>query len=120
MRNGGRKWQLYLPFVVFTFAGIAIGSYVWAAESIEIRWAAIAVAIAFVSVGLGAQGFLIARYTDNKLVELNQTLIRLETLQNEIKVEQEKQKSTNTPVIASMTALSQLVEFFGKKKADEG
>ena len=120
MNGRGPRWTLYLPIVIFTLAGIAIGSYVWATESIEIRWAAIAVAIAFVSVGLGAQGFLIARYTDNKLGELSQTLIRLETLQNEIKAEQEKQKSTNTPVIASMTALSQLVEFFGKKKADEG
>lgn len=120
MNSRGSRWTLYLPLACFTLAGIAIGSYVWAVESIEIRWAAIAVAIAFVSVGLGAQSFLIARYTDNKLVELNQTLIHLETLQNEIKAEQEKQKSTNTPVIASMAALSQLVEFFGKKKADEG
>ena len=120
MDSRSSRWTLYLPFVTFTIAGIAMGSYVWAAESIEIRWAAIAVAIALISIGLGAQGFLIARYTDNKLGELNQTLIRLETLQNEIKAEQEKQKSTNTPVIASMTALSQLVEFFGKKKADEG
>ena len=120
MRNGWGKWQLYFPLVCSIVLAVAMAGYVFIAESIETRWAAIAVAIAFVSVGLGAQGFLIARYTDNKLVELSQTLIRLETLQNEIKAEQEKQKSTNTPVIASMTALSQLVEFFGKKKAGEG
>ena len=118
--NNRARWTLYLPLACFTVAGIAIGSYVWIAASIELRWAAIAVAIALIAVGLGIQGFLIARYTDNKLVELHQALMRLETLQSEIKAEQEKQKSTNTPVIASMTALSQLVEFFGKKKADEG
>lgn len=119
MNGRGSRWKLFLPLVAFTIAGIAIGSYVWIAASIELRWAAVAVAIALISAGLGAQGFLIARHTDNKLAELHQTLTRLEALQNEIRAEQEKQTSTNTPVIASMTALSQLVEFFGKKKADE-
>ena len=117
--NNRARWTLYLPLACFTVVGIAVGSYVWAVESIEIRWAGIAVAIALILVGLGVQGFLIARYVDNKLAEISQTLIRLETLQNEIKAEQEQQKKTNTPVIASMTALSQLEEFFGKKKADE-
>jgi hypothetical protein len=120
MRNERGKWRLYLPFVLCIVIAVAFVGCVFIVEAIEIRWAAFAVAIAFGSVALSTQGLITARYTDNKLGELNQTLIRLETLQNEIKAEQEKQKSTNTPVIASMTALSQLVEFFGKKKADEG
>ena len=92
--NNRARWILYLPLACFIIVGIAVGSYVWAAESIEIRWAAIAVAITLILVGLGVQGFLIARYVDKKLAELSQTLIRLETLQNEIKAEQEKQKRT--------------------------
>ena len=60
MNSRGSRWTLYLPLACFTIAGIAMGSYVWTAESIEIRWAAIAVAIAFVSVGLGIQSFVSA------------------------------------------------------------
>ena len=86
----------------------------------EARWAMLSLALGTLALAIAWDSYRIAKYTDNKLVELSQTLIRLEALQNEIKVDQEKQKSTNTPVIASMTALSQLIEFFGKKKADEG
>jgi len=86
----------------------------------EIRWAMLSVALGALALAIAWDSHRIAKYTDNKLGELSQTLIRLETLQNEIRTEQEKRTSANAPVVASMTALSQLVEFFGKKKADEG
>jgi len=120
MRNEGGKWQLYLPLVGCTLLGIIIGGYVWIAASTELRWAAVAVAIALISLGLGMQSFVFARYTDDRLKEISEDIKRLQALQDEIKVEQEKQKSTNTPVIASMAAISQLVDFFSKKKTGEG
>jgi len=86
----------------------------------EARWAMISVALGAFALAIAWDSHRIAKYTDDKLGELSQTLIRLETLENEIKTEQERQTSANTPVVASMTALSQLVEFFGKKKAEEG
>ena len=86
----------------------------------EVRWAMLSVALGAFALAIAWDSHRIAKYTDNKLKELSQTLIRLETLQSEIRTEQERQTSANTPVVASMTALSQLVEFFGKKKAGEG
>ena len=86
----------------------------------EARWVMISVALGTLALAIAWDSYRIAKYTDDRLQEIKQNVKRLEELQNEIKAEQEKQKSTNTPVIASMTALSQLIEFFGKKKADEG
>jgi len=116
MKNVMLKWQYYLPLLCFVLAGLAIGSYVWIVEAIEIRWAASAVAIALIAAGLGVQSLLLAKYTADRIREINQTLIRLESLQNDIKAEQQRQTGANTPVVASMAAISQLVEFFSKQK----
>ena len=86
----------------------------------EARWAMLSLALGTLALAIAWDSYRIAKYTDDRLQEINQNIKRLEELQNEIKVDQEKQKSTNTPVVASMTALSQLIEFFGKKKGDEG
>ena len=86
----------------------------------EARWAMLSVALGVLALAIALGSQMMAKYTNDRLQKISQNIERLEKLQNEIKAEQEKQKSTNTPVIASMTALSQLVEFFGKKKADEG
>ena len=86
----------------------------------EARWAMLSVALGVLALAIALESHRIARYTDDRLQEISQNIKRLEELQNEIKTEQEKRTSVNTPVIASMTALSQLVEFFGKKKTDEG
>ena len=86
----------------------------------EVRWAMISVALGVLALTIAWDSQRMAKYTDDRLQEISQNIKRLEALQNEIKAEQEKRTSANTPVIASMTALSQLVEFFGKKKADEG
>jgi len=85
----------------------------------EARWMMISVALGALAVAIAWNSHIIAKYTDNKLGEISQALIRLETLQNEIKAEQERQTSANTPVVASVTALSQLLEFFGKKKGED-
>jgi len=119
MNSWGSRWKFYLPIIMFTIAAVMAGIFWWFAVSTEVRLAAIAIAIALISVGLGFQSLVFAVDTDDRIKEINQSIKRLEELQNEIKVDQEKQKNTNTPVVASMTALSQLVEFFGKKKADE-
>jgi len=85
----------------------------------EARWAILSVALGVLALAIALDSHRIAKYTDDRLQEINQNIKRLEELQNEIKTEQEKRTSVNAPVVASMTALSQLVEFFGKKKADE-
>ena len=119
MNNRDSRWTLYLPLAGCTLLGIIIGGYVWIVESIELRWAAVAVAIALFSLGLGIQSFVSASHTDDKIKEISEDIKRLQELQSEIKAEQEKQTSTNTPVVASMAAISQLVEFFSQKKAGE-
>jgi len=119
MKNAMLKWQSYLPLLCFVLAGLAIGSYLWIVGAIEIRWAAFAVAIALIAVGLGMQGLLLAKYTADRIGEINQALIRLEGLQNDISVAQQQQTTTNTPIVASMTAISQLVEFFSKQKGED-
>ena len=86
----------------------------------EARWAMISIALGTLAFAIAWDSYRIAKYTDDKLKELGRTLIRLEGLQNDIKAEQQRQTSANTPVIASMTGLSQLLEFFTKKKEKEG
>ena len=86
----------------------------------EARWVMLSLALGVLALVIALDSQMMAEYTNRKLKEISQNIERLEKIQNEIKAEQEKQKSTNTPVIASMTALSQLVEFFSKKKEDEG
>ncbi len=85
----------------------------------EARWAMLSLALGTLALAIAWDSYRIAKYTDDKLQEINQNIKRLEELQNEIKTEQEKRTSASAPVVASMTALSQLVEFFGKKKGDE-
>lgn len=86
----------------------------------EARWAMLSLALGTLALAIAWDSYRIAKYTDDKLKELGRTLIRLEGLQNDIKAEQQRQTSANTPVIASMTGLSQLLEFFTKKKEKEG
>jgi len=86
----------------------------------EARWAMLSVALGVLALAIALDSHRIAKYTGDRLQEISQNIKRLEELQDEIKTEQEKRTSVNAPVVASMTALSQLVEFFGKKKAGEG
>jgi len=86
----------------------------------EVRWAMLSIALGALAFAIAWDSHRIAKHTDDKLRELGQTIIRLEELQNDIKAEKQEQTSANTPVIASMAALSQLLEFFTRKKEPEG
>jgi len=113
--NGRRFSRMYSRIIALLAMLVAIAAIFLP----EARWAMISVALGVLALTIAWDSYRIARYTNDELQEINQNIKRLEELQNEIKADQEKQTSANTPVVASMAALSQLVEFFGKKKADE-
>ncbi len=86
----------------------------------EARWAMLSIALGTLAFAIAWDSYRIAKYTDDKLKELGQTLIRLEELQNDVLAEQKRQSNAYSPIVTSMTAMSQLLEFFTKKKGEEG
>ena len=115
-----RPFVIFLPFVVAAFA---IGSVVWFTQSQELKWAAVAIGLALISLGLGVISLLISRHTDKRINELNATIAQIETSQAEMQREQREQKeqsSSNSSIVPTLQAFSQLyLDYLANQKGED-
>ena len=114
------------PFVsLFSFVLVAfvLGLLGWFTQSEMVRWAALAIALALISVGLGVNSLIIALHTDRKMSKIEATLPRIETLQEEVRKEQAEQKEergSSSQVVSTLQAISQYyMNFINKAKEED-
>ena len=120
MKTEWMKQSLYSPLTWFTIAGLTIGSYVWLAETVEIGWAAFALIFVFVSLGLGADGFVRTVRTEKRMNEMSVTLTRIEDSLKDLKKEQKEQSNSRSPIIPTLQAFSQLyLDYLAKQQSGE-
>ena len=120
MKTDWLKKSLYLPLTWFTIAGLAIGSYVWFAEAVEIKWAAFALIFVFISLGLGGDNFLRAVRTEKRMNEMSAALIRIEDSLEEMRKKQEEQSSSGSTIAPTLQAFSQIyLDYLAKQKSEE-
>ena len=120
MKTDWLKQSLYLPLTWFTIAGLAIGSYAWVAGAVDVRWAAFALVFVFISLGLGADGFMRAMQTAKRMNEINATLSRIEDSLEEMRKEQKEQSSSGSTIVPTIQAFSQLyLDYLAKQKSGE-
>ena len=109
----------YCPWALVILA-VFLAVFGWFSESTTVRWVAPAFGLALISVGLGLHSFFIASRTDKRVNELDATLVRIESLQEEIRKEQKEQANSSPPIVASLQAMSQYyMDFLAKQKGEQ-
>ena len=115
------NWRYFISLLSSVILALLLGVIGWVTESTTLKWAAPAIGLALISVGLGVNSLIIALHTDRKMKEMDATLARIEGLQEEIQKEQKEQASSSPTIIAPLQALSQyyLDYLTSKKREDE-
>ncbi|MFC1987164.1 hypothetical protein ACFLVH_01240 [Chloroflexota bacterium] len=113
-----KRHLYYYPLAIVILA-VFLGLFGWFAESSSIRWVATAFGLALIAVGLGVNSLIISLHTERRITEIDTTLARIESLQEEIKKEQNERVSPGQPIIASLQAMSQYyMDYINKQKGE--
>ncbi len=120
MKTEWMKLSLYSPLTWFTIAGLAIGSYVWFVETVDIKWATFALIFVFMSLGLGVDNVIRAMRIGKRMNEISVTLTRIEDSIEELQKEQKEQSSSGSTIATTLQAFSQLyLDYLTKQKSEE-
>jgi len=116
----GMSWRPFISLFSFIILALFFGIVGWVTESTIIKWAAPAIGLALIAVGLGVNSLMIALHTYRRMTEMDATLARIEGLQEEIQKEQREQASSHSPVVKSLQALSQYYfDYIAKQKGED-
>ncbi len=116
----GMSWRPFISLFSFIILALFFGIVGWVTESTIIKWAAPAIGLALIAVGLGVNSLMIALHTSRRMTEMDATLARIEGLQEEIQKEQREQASSRSPVVESLQALSQYYfDYIAKQKGED-
>jgi len=102
------KWYLFIIFLVFTVLVLILGIVASVTESITPRWAAPALGLGLVSLGLGVNSLIIALRADRKAKDMTVTLERIEESQKEIKKELAEQSGSRSTIIPTLETFSRM------------
>ena len=109
-----------MTLMYFVVAAIIFGIVSLVILPPTIKWVAPAVALGFISVGLGVNSLVLVSHTDKKIEAVNMTLKSIEQLQEEIRKEQKEQPSSGAPIIPTLQAFSQLYfDYLAKQESGE-
>ncbi len=115
------NWRPFISPSSFVLLALILGLLGWFTQSENVRWAALAVALAIISVGLGMNSIIIGLRADKRTSEMNATLVRIESLQREIQNKQDEQSKPGSSIVPTLQALSQLfLDYVGKHKSGTG
>ncbi|MFC2020436.1 hypothetical protein ACFLU1_01385 [Chloroflexota bacterium] len=108
----------YYPLAIIILA-VFLGLLGWFTES-SIRWVAPAFGLALIAVGIGLNSLIIALRAERIMAEVGAALARVESLQEEIRKEQNEQPGSGPPIIASLQAMSQYyMDYINKQKEED-
>ncbi len=114
------KNRLYYYPLTIVILAVLLGLFGWFTESSSIRWVALAFGLALIAVGLGTNSLIIALHTEKRMAEMNAALVRIESLQEEIRKEQNERASSGPSIIASLQAMSQTyMDYYNKQKGGQ-
>ena len=117
------NWRPFISLVSFILLALILGLAGWFTQSEMMKWATLAVALAFVSVGLGVNSLIITLHIGREATRMETKLARIEGLQEEMQkeqTEQKEQKSSGPSIIASLQAMSQTyMDYINKQKEED-
>jgi len=110
------KWRPYISLMSFIIAALIFVLIALVIPSSTIKWAAPAIALALISVGLGVNSMIIASQIDRKISRID---AQIESLYEKIE-EGQKESSSSSPIIPTIQAFSQLyLDYLAKQKSEE-
>ena len=119
-RREEMKQRLYYYPLAIVILAVLLGFFGWFTESSSIRWIAPAFGLALIAVGLSVNSLIIALHTEKKATEMGAALARIESLQEEIRKEQNERVSSGPSIVASLEAMSQYyMDYINKQKGEE-
>jgi hypothetical protein len=114
------NWRDSMTLIYFVVAAVIFAVIGWFTLSPAIKWAAPAVALGFISVGLGVNSLVLVNHTDRKIETMNEALKSIKQLQEEIQKEQKEQSSSSSKIVPTLQAFSQLyLDYLSKQKSGE-
>ncbi len=114
------NWRDSMTLIYFVVAAVIFAVIGWFTLSPAIKWAAPAVALGLISVGLGVNSLVLVNHTDRKIETMNEALKSIKQLQEEIQKEQKEQSSSGSTIVPTLQAFSQLyLDYLAKQKSGE-
>ena len=114
------NWRDFMVLWCFIIAAILVGSIGWFIFSTEFKWAAPAIALGLLSIGLGVNSISMAYSADRKYTAINETLSNIMQIQEDIQKEQKEPTSSSSPLVVSLQALSQYyTDFLAQQKGEQ-
>lgn len=115
------KWlrkAITSPLTWFIAAGLAVGRYGWMLEVSGIRWAALAMAIALISIGIGLESYVRAAQIEGQMKETNTRLEQIIDSLEEMKRKQDEQSSSSSMIIPTLETFTKFyLDYLDKQKS---
>ena len=114
------KRRLYYYPLTIVILAVFLGFFGWFTESSSIRWVAPAFGLALIAVGLGVNSWVIALHAERRMTEMGAALTRIESIQEEIRKDQNERANSGPPIVASLQAMSQYyMDYINKQKGED-
>ena len=104
----------------FAIVGLAVGSYIWSVESVDIGWIAVVVFLIFILLGLAIDNFIKAIRTEKTINKISITLAQIQNSLEKIQNGQKEQTSSGSSIFPTLQAFSQLyLDYLAKQDSDK-
>ena len=114
------NWRDSMTLIYFVVAAVIFAVIGWFTLSPAIKWAAPAVALGLISVGLGVNSLVLVNHTDRKIETMKEALKSIKQLQEEIQKEQKEQSSSSSPIVPTLQAFTQMyLDYLAKQQSEE-
>jgi hypothetical protein len=101
-------WRDFRIFIYFIIAAVVLGTVSWMLLPSSAGWVTPVVALGLVLTGLGINSLVLACRTNKKIEAIQETLTRIEQMQEAIQKEQEKQSGPHSTIVPTLQAFTQL------------
>lgn len=101
-------WKDFRIFIYFIIAAVILGVVSLTVLPSSATWVAPVVALGLILTGLGLNSLVLVYRTNQKIDSIQETLARIEQMQEAIQKEQEKQSGSHTTIVPTLQAFTQL------------
>ncbi len=114
------NWRDFMVLMYFVVAAILLGIIGWVTLSPAIKWAAPAVALGLIAVGLGLNSLVLANRLDRKLGAMSEAIDNIKQIQEAIQKEQNEQAGSRSTIVPTLQAFSQFyLDYLDKQQSSE-
>jgi hypothetical protein len=101
-------WKDLRVFIYFIVAAVVLGVVSWTMLPSSAIWVAPVVALGLILTGLGINSLVLTSRTNTKIEAIQEMLAHIERMQEAIQKEQEKQSGSQTTIVPTLQAFTQL------------